>query len=168
MSLDVPLTGTPEELAATPQTTSAKGRKFIKRHEGLSLKAYLDPVGIWTIGWGHTKNVKKGDEITIEQAEQFLTEDLFPAEKAVADFIAAPLNQDQFDALVSFTFNVGGKALMESTLRRYLNKGDYYSVPGQLSRWNKGRVGGILTVLPGLTIRREEEGLLFQGKLTLK
>ena len=87
--------------------TSRKGIEFIKAHEGLRLDAYLCPAGVPTIGYGHTHGVKMGDRITEEQAEKFLIDDLIVAETEVNRY-GLNINQNQFDALVSFVYNVGG------------------------------------------------------------
>lgn len=140
--------------------TSEWGRKFIERFEGLYLKTYNDGVGVATIGYGHTTSaggppVRWGDVITEAEADQLLKDDLGRVEKDVERLVKVPLNQNQFDALVSFHFNTGG--LGRSTLLKKLNKGDYDSVPSELAKWNKG--GG--KVMRGLTTRRAEEGKLF-------
>ena len=142
--------------------TSDSGLEFIRHHEGLETKAYPDPGSSdghpWTIGVGHTKGVKKGDTCTVEQAMAWLREDVRDAEAAVLRLVKVPLSQDQFDALVSFVFNVGAGALEKSTLLRMLNSGDYFGAAVQFERWNKndGRV------MAGLTRRRKEERDLFE------
>ncbi len=137
--------------------TSQAGIDLIKHFEGLSLKAYPDP-GTggepYTIGYGHTGGVKPGQVITAQQAEKFLVQDLERFERAVSDLITVPLAQEEFDALVSFTFNVGEGALRDSTLRKRLNAGGGSEVFEQeLPRWNKGGSG----VMPGLVRRRAAE-----------
>lgn len=142
--------------------TSEKGLDVIKRHEGLRLKAYRCPAGVWTIGYGHTKGVKQGMRIAKVQADRFLREDLAEAEKAVNTLVSVPLKQEQFDALVSFVFNLGAGALLRSTLRKVLNKGDYRAAAEQFERWVYGSVGGRKVKLPGLVARRVEERELFE------
>ncbi len=142
--------------------TSSAGRKLIKRHEGLSLKAYKDPVGVWTIGWGHTgPDAREGNEITNSRAESLLSADIREAEDDIRRLVKVDLSQGQFDALVSFTFNVGGGALAKSTLLRELNAGKYAAIPGQLRRWVYGTVGGQKVILPGLVKRRSDEAVLW-------
>ncbi|AHG63199.1 lysozyme [Advenella mimigardefordensis] len=145
---------------------SQAGIDFIKSYEALRLQAYDDGVGVWTIGWGHTKGVKKGDKITVAQAEQYLRDDLVRFEKAVNEWVTVPLQQSQYDALVSFAFNVGtgnpdpkyGKTgFYWSTLRRLLNEGDYIGAANEFLRWDKA--GG--KVLAGLTRRRKDEYNMF-------
>lgn len=119
--------------------------------------AYKCPAGVWTIGYGHTGNVHPGDFVTQVQAQEMLRDDLAMFGRAVERLILVSLNDNQFSALVSFTFNVGEHNLLESTLRKRLNKGDYACVPDQLARWNKG--GG--KVLSGLVKRRKAEGELW-------
>lgn len=136
---------------------SDAGLDLIKRFEGLRLTAYQDSADVWTIGWGHTKTAHKGMQITEAQAKQLLREDLAWAEKAVTDAVTVPLNQNQFDALVSFTFNVGAGALKKSTLLKLLNNRDYAGAANQLSLW----VNAGWKPLAGLKTRRAAEQALF-------
>jgi lysozyme len=133
----------------TPMNLSEAGYTLIKQSEGLRLKAYKDSKGVPTIGWGHTKGVSIGQEINYAKAAMFLEEDV------------KDLNQNQFDALVSFTFNLGTGALAKSTLLTLLNSGDYIGAANQLPRWNKTKVGGMYVVEGGLSTRRENEKRLF-------
>ena len=137
--------------------TSRKGIEFIKAHEGLRLDAYLCPAGVPTIGYGHTYNVKMGDRITEEQAEKFLIDDLAVAEREVNRY-GFDLTQNQFDALVSFVFNVGVGNFRSSTLLKRLkaNPNDP-DIANQFKRW----VYGNGKVLPGLVRRRNEEAKLY-------
>ena len=130
---------------------------MIKDHEGLRLKAYLDPVGIWTIGWGHTGRVHSGETITRERAEELLMLDIEKAEACIERSVSVSLTQGMFDSLVSFIFNLGCGAFRQSTLLRHLNNGDYEKAAHQFPRWvhAKGRR------LPGLVRRREDERQLF-------
>ena len=137
--------------------TSNNGINLIKEFEGCKLTAYKCPAGVWTIGYGHTKNVKQGMKITNEHATNLLKDDLKTYEGYVNKYVKVKLNQNQFDALVSFTFNCGGGALKSSTLLKKLNKGDYTGAANELLRWNKA--GG--KVLAGLTRRRKAEKTLF-------
>jgi lysozyme len=139
---------------------SQEGVNLIKHFEGCYLDAYLCPAGVWTIGYGHTKGVKEGDAIEQEAAEAFLIEDLESFEQAVTRLVEVPLTQQQFDALVSWTFNLGAGNLAESTLLRKLNNYQYAEVPEQMMRWV--RAGG--QVLDGLVRRRAAEAALFQNK----
>lgn len=135
--------------------------EHIKASEGVRLKAYPDPGSRngdpWTIGYGSTRGVKKGDVITAEEAERRLAVDLGDAEAAVEKAVKVPLNDNQFGALVSFVFNVGAGAFRESTLLRLLNTGQYDAVPAQLARWNKNDGA----VMAGLTKRRAAEAKLW-------
>ena len=139
---------------------SQEGVNLIKHFEGCRLEAYKCPAGVWTIGYGHTKGVKEGDAIEQEAAEAFLIEDLESFEQAVTRLVEVPLTQQQFDALVSWTFNLGAGNLAESTLLRKLNNYQYAEVPEQMMRWV--RAGG--QVLDGLVRRRAAEAALFQNK----
>lgn len=138
--------------------TSAAGRAAIKQREGVVLSAYKDSVGILTIGVGHTSaagppTVYKGMKITAAQADEILSRDLAIFEKGVSQAVKVPLSQNEFDALVSFAFNVGVGAFQKSTLVKELNKGNRYGAANELLRWNKA--GG--KVLKGLTNRRKAE-----------
>jgi lysozyme len=138
-----------------------KNLSLIKKHEGLRLEAYLPtPNDVWTIGYGHTHTAKKGQKITEAQAEELLRRDIAWAEEAVNESVVVPLTQNQFDALVSFVFNVGVGAFSKSTLLRLLNAKDYEGAANQFLRWNKQKG----KVLNGLTKRREEERRLFLEK----
>lgn len=96
--------------------TSTKGIELIKQFEGLKLTAYRDPVGIWSIGYGHTKGVKEGDTITREEAERYLRDDLATAEHAVSIYDSVyHWNQNEFDALVSFAYNIGAGGIRQVT-----------------------------------------------------
>jgi lysozyme len=149
--------------------TSAAGRKAITEREGLRLKAYQDSVGIWTIGVGHTSaagppTVVKGMKITAALADQILTRDLAIFEKAVNEAVTVPLSQNEFDALVSFAFNVGAGAFQKSTLLKELNGGHRYGAANEFLKWDKITVNGKKKVLKGLTIRRKAEREQFLSK----
>ncbi len=139
--------------------TSKNGIELIKEFEGRRLVAYQDSVGIWTIGYGHTKDVWEDRLIIKSTADRLLAEDLAEFEKYVDNLVEVPLTQNQFDALVAWTFNLGPTNLSESTLLKKLNAGDYDSVPSEMKRWNKA--GG--EVLEGLIRRREAEAALFNA-----
>ena len=136
-----------------------KGLDLIKFFEGIELNAYKCAAGVWTIGYGHTKGVKEGDSISEEQANEMLAEELKEYENYINTLVTVELNQDQFDAMVSWVYNLGGGNLKASTLLKVLNAGDYDGVPAQMMRWNKA--GG--KVLEGLTKRRQAEADLFSG-----
>lgn len=138
--------------------TGQKGIKLIKDFETFQAKAYVCPAGVLTIGYGHTgSDVTEGTYISEAEADRLLRADLSTAEKAV-NKVKAPLNQNQFDALVSFTFNCGIGAFSRSTLKKVVeaNPADP-EVASQLKRWNKA--GG--RVLNGLVRRREAEAKLY-------
>lgn len=137
--------------------TSQRGLNLIKSFEGLRLQAYQDAVGVWTIGYGTTRGVNAGMKISKEQAERMLLNDVQRFEPEVQRLVTAPLNQNQWDALICFTYNLGAPNLESSTLLRKLNAGDYVAAADQFKRWNKA--GG--KVLAGLTRRREAERALF-------
>lgn len=142
--------------------TSDKGIALIKEFEGCKLTAYQDSVGVWTIGYGWTqpvdgKPIRAGMTIKQETAERLLKTGLVSYEIAVSRLVKVSLTQGQFDALVSFTYNLGARSLSTSTLLRKLNAGDYAGAADEFLRWNKA--GG--KVLNGLTRRREAERALF-------
>lgn len=140
---------------------SPNGIELIKRFEGLELESYVDPVGVWTIGYGHTETAGPDQKITEREAEQLLMQDLRPRERAVESLASVPLNQNEFDALVSFVYNVGQNAFRGSTARRRLNRNDRMGAADALTWWNKGTVNGVLVELRGLTRRRAAERALF-------
>lgn len=142
--------------------TSDKGIALIKQFEGCKLTAYQDSVGVWTIGYGWTqtvdgKPIHAGMTIKQETAERLLKTGLVSYESDVSRLVKVGLTQGQFDALVSFTYNLGARSLSTSTLLRKLNAGDYAGAADEFLRWNKA--GG--KVLNGLTRRREAERALF-------
>lgn len=138
-------------------STNVNASELIKRFEGLRLEAYLCQAGVWTIGYGHTGDVKKGDKITLETAEKLLRADLRRFEAAVDSLVAVKLSEGQREALISFTYNVGIGAFKRSTLLRLLNSGDYKGASKQFMRWIKA--GG--KVSKGLIKRRAAEQRLF-------
>ena len=140
---------------------SNKGIGIIKQFEGCQLIAYQDAVGVWTIGYGHTKNVSEGDVISSAQADALLVKELKEYENYVHKLVKVPLHQYQFDALVSWTYNLGPTNLASSTMLKVLNEGKYDAVPDEIRRWN--RAGG--KVLEGLVIRRDYEAKLFAGEM---
>lgn len=142
------------------------GLDLIKKFEGCELKAYLDIAGIPTIGYGHTEtvslsDVKAGKTITQEEAEALLRSDLESREAALTKAINIEVNQNEFDALLSFVYNLGIQNFCRSTLRKYLNLGLKNEASKQFLQWNKARVNGELKVVYGLTRRREAEKTLF-------
>lgn len=137
--------------------TGEKGIELIKSFEGCRLTAYRDSVGIWTIGYGHTAGVEQGMTITQAKAEGLLKNDLVIYENYVKKYITYALNQNQFDALVSFTYNLGGGNLQKSDLRKYLNAGNLQAAANEFDKWVYA--GGIK--LSGLVRRRAAEKALF-------
>jgi len=142
-----------------PADISKAGLEHLKQFEGWRDHVYNDVAGYPTIGYGHL--IKDGEEfpdrITIEQGEALLRQDADIAIRAVAYNVKVPITQGMFDALVSFTYNVGTGALRKSTLLRLLNDGEYIDAARQFPRWNKA--GG--KVVAGLTKRRNSETWLF-------
>lgn len=157
-----------------PETVSQQGVELIKRFEGLHkvqpdgmVTSYRCPAGKWTIGYGSVKGVRSGMKITKEDAEELLVKDIRDHEAYVKQYVQVPLTQGQYDALVSFVFNLGGGNFRSSTLLKKLNKGLYDEVPEQFMRWNKARVDGKLTALKGLTRRRAAEAAIFSADAKL-
>lgn len=150
----------------TTLRTSAAGRKAIAQHEGTKLTAYVDSVGVLTIGVGHTSAagppvVKKGMKITAAECDEILARDLAAVETDVNRLVKVPITQNQFDALVSLVFNIGGTAFRKSSLLRKLNAGDIAGAGAQFLVWNKGTVNGKKVAIKGLTTRRQAERALF-------
>lgn len=136
---------------------------LVQHFEGLKLTAYRCPAGVWTIGYGHTGDVREGQVITAAVAERLLASDLAAAAAAVAKLVTVPLTDDQRGALASFVFNVGASNFKGSTLRRLLNKGDIEGAAGEFGRWVYATVKGKKEKLPGLVTRRAAEEALFRG-----
>lgn len=141
--------------------SDAQAIELVKKYEGLRLEAYLCPAGIPTIGYGHTYNVKLGQQISEIQADLYLDHDFEDAEEQVKALVLVPLTPQQLGALTSFVFNLGSGNLRISTLLRKLNSGDYKGAAEQFGAWNKARVSGKMIALSGLTKRRAEEKQLF-------
>lgn len=138
--------------------TNDAGIELIKSFEGLQLESYQDSVGVWTIGYGHTGgDVKHGQHINEEQAEELLRKDLATAEKGVADAIHTEITDNQFAASVSLAFNVGVSAFKHSSIVKMINAGDTEAAADRFLLFNKA--GGV--VLPGLVRRRKAERELF-------
>ena len=141
---------------------SNEGISLIKKFEGCELESYQDAVGVWTIGYGHTKNVKEGMTISKEQADNMLLNELDEYCEHVEKAVDVTLKQNEFDALVSWVFNLGPTNLKSSTMLKVLNSThvDWADIPYQIQRWNK--VNG--EVNEGLVKRRKSESLLFKSK----
>ncbi|HEY0163577.1 MAG TPA: lysozyme [Edaphobacter sp.] len=137
---------------------STNGLNLTKQAEGVRLTAYQDSVGVWTIGYGHTgSDVKKGLTITEDQATTLLEADVAWAVTCVNKSVSAAINQNQFDALVDFVFNLGCANFGQSTLLRLLNEDQFEGASEEFPKWNKAKK----KVLPGLTKRRAAEQALF-------
>lgn len=155
------------EPRASIRKTNQEGLKLIKAFEGLHrlkqgpqgvyVEAYLDPVNVWTIGWGCTEGVYEGMTISVAQAEEMLQKELGKFETAVANAVTVQINDNQFSALVCFSYNVGARALFESTLLKLLNQGKFQEAADQLLRWDKAGGQSLL----GLSRRRRAERALF-------
>ncbi len=139
---------------------SNEGISLIKKFEGCELESYQDAVGVLTIGYGHTKNIKEGMTISKEQADNMLLNELDEYCEYVEKAVDVTLKQCEFDALVAWTYNLGPTNLNKSTMLKKLNNKEYQDVPHEIKRGNKA--GG--KVFQGLVRRREAESLLFQGK----
>lgn len=139
---------------------SKEGLALIKRFEGCELKAYRCPANVLTIGYGHTKNVTEDMEITQQEANDMLDEELIEYCEYIDKMVKVSLNQNQFDALVAWIYNLGPTNFRNSTLLTVLNQERYSDVPEQIKRWNKADG----KILDGLIKRREAEALLFESK----
>lgn len=154
------------------QTTEASLRastqaiNLIKELEGWSAHCYSDGAGYKTVGWGHL--VKKDeycpDTITAEQGEKYLRDDIAEAERVVNSTVKVPLTQHQFDALVSFTFNIGAGAWAVSDTLKILNNGEHHRMPARMLMWVKVTKNGVKVVEEGLINRRLKEVRLWQGE----
>ncbi len=142
---------------------SENGVDLIKRFEGLELEAYQDIAGVWTIGYGHTKDVIEGQRISESEANMLLRADLSPREQVVSHFVKAALNQNQFDALVSLVYNIGRGAFIGSTCLKRLNQypPDYIGAADALTWWDQATVNGVTREVLGLVRRRAAEKELF-------
>ena len=165
------------------------GLDLVKHFESLNddelsqigLQPKRDPCGIWTAGWGHALKTKDGSRfltgsadkaeayacypnMTEEEAEELLQNDLAEFERHVSAMVKVDINENQHAALTSFAYNCGTGNLHSSTLLRKLNEGDFESAADHFLGWNKGRVHGVMTVLKGLTLRRKAERNLFLTK----
>jgi len=139
---------------------SEEGKNLIKKFEGCELEAYKCAAGVWTIGYGYIKTAVEGMKIDQATANELFDEEMGEYETYVNTAVTVPLSQNQFDALVSWVFNLGNGNLNASTMLKVINSGDHAGVPAQIKRWNKA--GG--KVLDGLIRRREAEALLYEGK----
>lgn len=141
---------------------SAAGAVGIIQHEGMVQTVYLDPVGIPTVCVGHTgpevTQARVGESLSEQQCQELLKHDTRTAQAAVGRLVKIPVSQGQYDALVSFTFNVGAGNLQSSTLLRKLNANDCLGAAAEFLRWNRAKG----KVLPGLTKRRLDEATTFE------
>ena len=136
------------------------GRALIEHFEGLELQAYKCPAGVWTIGYGHTEGVKKGDTVTAQEAEVLLMADLYEAEEGVQKAVGmAPTTENQFGAFVSLAYNIGVGAFRTTSAVRLHKEGRYEEAANAFKLWNK--VGG--KVLKGLVTRRAAEENLYRS-----
>jgi lysozyme len=143
----------------TTRTITKEGLDFIQDVEGCKLFAYLDTVGVWTIGVGHTgPEVVKGLTCSMEQALQWLKEDSEEAQEAIRKLVKVLLTQNQFNALVSFVFNVGIDAFCKSTMLKLINKGFFDGASNEFPKWNKDNGKEVL----GLSKRRILEQSVFE------
>ena len=152
---------------------SAAGLDLIKKHEGCKLAAYQDIAGVWTIGYGHTRTAKPGMVITEQQASDLLRGDVADACQAVNQLVTVPLEQREFDALVSFVFNLGRGGLMRfnpmtkaqepTQVLVALNAGQKIKAAANMMAWHNAVVNGKLTPVLGLARRRAAEVAYFLG-----
>jgi len=149
-----------QKLRNKKMNISQEGLSLIKKFEGCELQAYKCAAGVLTIGYGSTKGVKEDDTITQEEADALLLHEMEEYEGYINNAVTVDLEQNQFDALVSWVFNLGPANLKASTMLKVINDNKLTEVPAQIKRWNKA--GG--KVLQGLIRRREAEALLFEGK----
>lgn len=141
--------------------TSTNGIRIIKKYEGLRLEVYKCSAGRLTIGYGHTKTTLPGMTINALMAEILLGNDVKDCEAAVEKLVTVELNQNQFDSLVSFCFNLGAGNLAKSTLLKKINDKNFTGAADEFLKWNRVETHGGVKELPGLTKRRTEERILF-------
>ncbi len=141
--------------------TSKAGLDLIKGFEGLRRRSEPLPKGGWIVGYGHTRSAREGVEVTEREAEFLLRYDLQEIEQYVAMHVHAPLNQNEFDALVSLCWNIGKDAFGESDVLTYVNGGEMLAAAESFSAWRKARIGGRLIVVDALVRRRTAEKNLF-------
>ncbi|MBU1286989.1 MAG: lysozyme [Alphaproteobacteria bacterium] len=147
---------------ARPMRTSRQGLELIKSFEGFRARAAQLPTGIWIIGYGHTQSARRGLTVNNTDAELILRHhDLLAIEQAIVDRVLAPLNQNEFDALVSFVFNIGVEAFIVSDVLAHLNSGDRLQAADALTFWRKGQIEGELRVIDALVRRRAAEKAMF-------
>jgi lysozyme len=142
---------------------SPAGLARIKVFEGLRLTPYIDAVGVRTVGYGHARWT--GGDITLDQAEALLVDDLRPCLGCIAARVRVPLTQPQIDALASFLFNVGLGGLIGSRVETELNAGSYGMAGDAMLEWCHGVVNGVRVVLPALLARRQAERAMFLSEL---
>ncbi len=141
-------------------------KDFIKNYEKLELKTYQDEAGVWTVGYGHTgKNIVKNMTITQSQADSFLSNDLSKFESTVNQYVKVPLSQNQFDALVAFSYNIGMGGFKNSTLLKLLNNSDYEGASLEFQKWNKITINGEKKTSDGLSVRRYDEENIFKDNI---
>jgi len=138
---------------------------MIKHFESLALRSYKCSAGVTTVGYGHTgSDVKEGMFITEEQADKMLLKDLHKFETQVNTLVDVEINQNQFDALVGFAFNLGSGALASSTLLKKVNAKDFTAASYEFEKWSKARIKGVMTTMKGLLRRRLTERYLWEGE----
>lgn len=140
-----------------PYRPSRDCLELIKHFEGLKLKAYKCPANVWTIGWGHTQGAHPGQIISLQEAEALLLRDLAPMADYLCQWRPANATQNQFDAMLSFLFNLGITQFNQSSAASAWRRSKFEEVPNLMMRWIRG--GG--KILPGLVRRRKVEGHLF-------
>ncbi|MBD3771705.1 MAG: lysozyme [Rhodobacterales bacterium] len=147
---------------ALPMRTSGVGVELIKSFEGFRARATRLPNGAWIVGFGHTASAREGVRVTREDAELVLRHhDLKPIEALISERVLTPLSQNEFDALVSFVFNIGPEAFLESNVLALLNSGERLQAAEGMTAWRKGRVDGEVRVVDALVRRRAAEKALF-------
>lgn len=151
-------------MAKKAMKLSEKGIRHIKDSEGRRYEAYPCEAGVWTIGLGHTRGVKRGDRATDEQIDKWFREDIVYFERIVNEYVTAELTQDQFDVLVSLVFNIGEGSFLKSQTLREINKDpNSAKVAKEMSEWRLVEIGGIKVASQGLVNRREKEAAIYFG-----
>lgn len=141
--------------------TNVKGIGLILEFEGFRSSSYLCPAGVWTIGYGATRGVKKGDIITMYDAKERLKRELVEYEQAVLAALTLPPNENEFSSCVVLAYNIGIAGFKSSSVVKAHNRGDKEAAARAFNLWNKATIGGVKKTLPGLTRRRLAEAALY-------
>jgi lysozyme len=139
------------------------GLEIIKTSEGLRLRAYRDQRGILTIGYGHTGDVAEGSFITEDHALELLQHDIEEAEQIIESLVKTTITDNEYSALVSLVYNIGGLNFKNSTMLRLLNQRDFVGASLEFAKWDHIKIAGVEIESPGIAARRKAEAALFNS-----